>query len=219
MHTKPLAAGITASLVLIALAGCSTEAPVGDGDDSTFIIGAAVASSGFVADYDQPPLTAMKIWADEVNAAGGIDGRQVEFLEEDTQSEIEGSATAAQALLQQGVDMIVSSCDFDYGGPAATVAQQAGLLSFSLCAASPKFGVQGIGDKAFTPRGSVGTQAAVLADLAIEKGWKNVYLALDQSTSYATGLCSAFEKFLKELGGSVAGTTTYTNTEIGRAHV
>ncbi|OJU80785.1 MAG: hypothetical protein BGO11_19475 [Solirubrobacterales bacterium 70-9] len=105
------------------------------------------------------------------------------------------------------------SCDFDFGSPAATVAQKAGVVSISLCASSPKFGVQAIGDLAYTFNPSVATESAVLATFAMEKGWDKAYVLLDDTVAYTQGLCSAFEKFYPELEGEIIGKDTFKNED------
>lgn len=218
MRTKHLiTAGALLATAALTLTACGPGAPDSasgaSSGEAPLVIGAAVALSGFVSAYDVAPLNGLKLKVDEINDGGGLDGRRVEVIEEDTQSVIEGGATAARSLIEKGADVIVSSCDFDFGGPAATVAQQSGLVSFSLCAASPKFGVQGIGDLAFTPRGSVATESAVLSDLAIGSGWENIAVILDDSIAATTGLCSSFAEFFPAAGGSVVSESRYAPTD------
>ncbi|XPP27279.1 MAG: ABC transporter substrate-binding protein [Leucobacter sp.] len=216
MNTRKPLLGSAVLVLALTVVGCSPGQP-GSGEAPTegepIIIGAAIAESGVLADFDVPPLNALKMKVAEINAAGGISGRQIEVLQEDTQSDIARGATAAQSLIDQGADIIVSSCDFDFGGPAATVGQQNGLISFSLCAASPKFGVQGIGDLAFTPRGSIATEAAVLAEYAGDQGWTDIVLLLDDSIAATSGLCSAFDEYFTEDGGTIGGVSQYVNTD------
>lgn len=213
---KSIVLGGLAVGALIAMSGCSNEAPSTHSEipaDQPIIIGAAVAKSGWGIDYDMPPLNALKVKIAEINDQGGVDGRLIELIEEDTQTEIERGATAAQTLIQKGAEIMVSTCDFDFGGPAATVGQQNGLLSLSLCASSPKFGVQGIGDLAFTPRGSIATESAVLSDFAMEKDFVRIAMIIDESSAAASGLCSAFESYFPEAGGEIVSKSSYEPTD------
>jgi branched-chain amino acid transport system substrate-binding protein len=167
------------------------------------VIGAAVAASGFVEPFDKPGLNAFKLAMEDINAEGGIDGRKLELIEGDTRSDINGTPAVAQDLISRKAEVMLVTCDYDFGAPAANVAQKAGIVSFTLCATSPKFGVQGIGDKAYDPMASVGNEGAVLATWAISKGWKKADVMLDGSLAYTRGLCSSFTKFFKELGGEI----------------
>ena len=49
-----------------------------------------------------------------------------------------------------GADLVVVSCDYDFGAPAALAAEAAGKVSFFLCAESIKAGIQGVGPHSFS---------------------------------------------------------------------
>ena len=127
------------------------------------MLGAAVAKTGVIAQYDTQALQAMQLYVDSVNADGGIDGRQIEVMVEDTISEIARTPQVAKSLISKGAEMMIVSCDFDFGSPAALVAQKAGLVSFTLCATSPKFGVRGLATRPMTSTCPVATSAPLWA--------------------------------------------------------
>jgi branched-chain amino acid transport system substrate-binding protein len=212
-----MTAVVAASVSMLVLAACS-KAPEESGSDGdqegsdVLIVGAAVAESGVAAPFDQPSLNSFKLGIADLNEAGGIDGREVRLIEGDTQSDIAKAPGVAEDLIAQGAEILLVTCDFDLGAPAANVAQREGLVSISLCTGSPKFGVQGVGDKAYTLKASVGTEAAVLATFAKQQGWEEVSVLLDDSLSVTTGLCAGFEKFFPELGGTIV-----TNERVDQA--
>jgi branched-chain amino acid transport system substrate-binding protein len=183
--------------------GTTTQATT---NTKPIVIGAAIAKTGLLQPYDVPAYTAFKMAVDEANAKGGVNGRKIEIIDEDTKSEIANGATVAKDLLSKGADIMVVSCDYDFGSPAAQVAQQAGKISFSLCAQSPKFGAQGIGDKAYTVSESVLTEGAVVATFgAQQKHLKKAFLLVDDTLQYDRGLCDGFKKAFTALGGKIAG--------------
>jgi len=51
-----------------------------------------------------------KIWVDEVNAAGGILGRQIEYVEADSTEDPTEGVKAYEYLAEQDVDLMVSGC-------------------------------------------------------------------------------------------------------------
>lgn len=202
-------------LGLLVGAGCggdddSSGSGSGDGkqEQGPIVIGGALGMTGIYEPYDVMGLNAIKLKVNEINAAGGIDGRKIKIITEDTKSEIPRGAATAQKLLDRGADIMLVSCDFDFGSPSATVAQQAGKLVFSVCAQSPKFGVQGIGDKAFTASISVNAEGAALAAFAQERGFKKPFLLLDTTLAYDHGLCDGFKK---GFDGEPAGQATFKN--------
>ncbi len=93
--------------------------------DDPIIIGAAIAQSGVVAPYDEGPAKAMEIAIEEINAKGGVLGRPLKIIYADTKSDIAYGATAAQEVIDQGATMVVVTCDYDFGGAAASVAELA----------------------------------------------------------------------------------------------
>ncbi len=115
---------------LLALAALAV--PAAAEDDLT--IGFAIAKSGWMEAYDTPAATAAMIRIDEINAAGGLLGRQIKVVEADTRTDRAESAKAGLDVLDQGAEMMVVSCDYDFGAPAALVAEGEGMNSFFLCA-------------------------------------------------------------------------------------
>ncbi|MEQ9813723.1 MAG: ABC transporter substrate-binding protein [Azospirillaceae bacterium] len=186
----------------------------------TVTIGSAIALSGFVAPYDEGPMYGALIAIDELNAAGGVLGRQIEWVSADTASDPAQGANAAIEVLGQGAELVIVTCDFDFGAPAALVAQSQGVLTFSTCAADPKFGIQGIGDLAFTMATATAGQGALLAEWSYnEGGWRTVYVLEDTQVEYNRSLCGNFRTRWTELAGadSIVGDDTYnasTDTNI-----
>lgn len=125
-------------LATTALAFMALAVP-GHAEDLT--VGFAIAKSGWMEAYDTPAATAAKIRIDELNAAGGVLGRQIKVVEADTRTERADSATAGLDVLDQGAEMMVVSCDYDFGAPAALAAEGEGMISFFLCAEDVKAGI------------------------------------------------------------------------------
>lgn len=176
------------------------------------IIGAAIAKSGAIAPYDEGPAKAMEIAIDEMNAKGGLLGRQLKIIYSDTKSDIAYGSTAAQDVIDKGAQMVVVTCDYDYGSAAASVADGAGLITFSTCAGDPKFGPSGIGPNAFTMATGAPGQAVALAEWAYNvKGWRSAYILLDTSIAFDASFADFFERRWKELAGAdgLAGKDTF----------
>jgi branched-chain amino acid transport system substrate-binding protein len=176
------------------------------------VIGAAVAQSGLMTPYDDGPLKAMRLAIDDLNAHGGVLGKKVRLVVADTKSDPNQSVNAALSLLQQGAVMLMVSCDFDYGAPAAMAAQGQKVVSFSSCAADPKFGVSGIGPYAYSMGVETPGSGALLAEWAYrQKKYQRVYELKDTMIEYTKSLCDAFDSRWKALAGpaSVVGQDTF----------
>lgn len=180
--------------------------------DDTVTVGFPVALSGFVAPYDDGPRKAALLAIDDINAKGGLLGKKIVSVEADTKSDPGQGATAATEVLSQGAKMVMVTCDFDFGAPAALVAESQNVIAFSSCAADPKFGVQGIGKNAYTMSTTTISQGSTLADWAFkESGFKTVYLLKDTMVEYTKSLCDSFETRWTELAGadSIVGRDTF----------
>ena len=161
-----------------------------------------------------PAWNAFVLKVNQVNKSGGIAGHQIKLITGDTKSIIPNGAVVAKKLIAQGAKIMVVSCDYDFGSPAAGAAQAAGEVSFSLCAQSPLFGVQGVGDKAYTVSESVISEGAVVASFARQKKkLKNAFLFLDTTIQYDRGLCTGFKKAFTTLGGKIAGEADFKGTD------
>ncbi|WP_346047823.1 ABC transporter substrate-binding protein [Actinomadura chokoriensis] len=203
--------GIAATTAL-ALGACVSTAD-GEDDADAIVIGAAIAKTGFMASFDMPVHHSLQIAVDKANASGGIDGRPIRLEAIDNKSDSTQSANAASRLIEQGADLLIVTCNFSTGGPAATVAQNAGVVSFAPCASDTRFGPLGLGDLVFNLGMSIPTEGAALADYAMKKGWKSVYTLTDTELDYPKNTCEAFEKRFTELGGKIAGKDVFRNSD------
>ena len=88
--------GIT---LLAAMALCAVLAAPAQAED-TIKIGVAGAHSGDLASYGVPSLNAAKVVIADVNAKGGILGKQVELVAQDDQCKPELATNAATKLVK-----------------------------------------------------------------------------------------------------------------------
>ena len=213
---------LAAAVLVLVAAGCGGD----DGDDGAapgtteqasedpIIIGSAVALTGGLSSFDLPALAGTEIAIEEINADGGVLGRQLKLVKADTKSDINQGSRAGLEVIEQGADAMIVTLDFNYGGGAAREAQKAGMVVIAPGAGSPKFGVQGIGSMAYTLGIAAQTDSAVAAEWGIEeKKFKTSYLLLDDITDYDKDQCSAFETRWKELGGEILGKDTFKNSD------
>jgi branched-chain amino acid transport system substrate-binding protein len=213
--------GILVALVCgaaLGIGGCgdsdSGSGASGAGGESKdpIVIGYAGGFTGDLAFFDDPAYKGAEIAVEEINKAGGVDGRPLELIKADTKSDINQGSRAGLELVQKDVDAMLVTPDFNFGGGAAREAQKAGKLVISVGAGAPKFGVQGIGPLAYTMGISGVTDGAASAEWAVEKKqFKTAYLLLDDVTDYDKDQCRGFETRFKELGGQIVGKDTFKN--------
>jgi branched-chain amino acid transport system substrate-binding protein len=186
-------------------------------DDDKIVVGFATGASGFMEAYDKPAQDAAMIRIKEINAAGGLLGKQIEVVSADTKSDRAEGAKAGLSVIDEGADLVVVSCDYDFGAPAALAAEDAGLISFFLCAESVKAGIQGVGPHSFSASVLAAVQGATMAEWAFnEKKAKNFYRLLDTWTEYNKGICDGFDWMMPKLeakGAKLVGEDTFKNDD------
>ena len=182
-------------------------------EDDKIVVGFATAASGFMQAYDKPAQDAAMIRIDEINKAGGLLGKQIEVVAADTKTDRAEGAKAGLEVIDKGADLVVVSCDYDFGAPAALAAESAGKVSFFLCAESVKAGIQGVGPHSFSASVLAAVQGATMAEWAYtKKNARNFYRLLDTWTEYNKGICDGFDYMLPKLeGASLVGEDTFKN--------
>ena len=203
---KKLMAVLAASTCLVGVARA---------DDDRIVVGFATAETGFMQAYDKPAQDAAMIRIAEINAAGGLLGKQIEVVNADTKTDRAEGAKAGLSVIDAGADMVVVSCDYDFGAPAALTAESSGLISFFLCAESIKAGIQGVGPNSFSASVLAPVQGATMAQWAYEKkDARTFYRLLDTWTEYNKGICDGFDWMMPQLAdASQVGEDTFMNED------
>jgi branched-chain amino acid transport system substrate-binding protein len=187
-----------------------TPTPEEAAEKEPLIIGAVFNQTGWMAAYDGPPRTAAFLAVDVLNKRGGIMGRPVELIELDGHTDPATVGNAARQLIEQGAEIIIAPCDFDIGAPASQAAQEAGLVGTSLCASSPLYGSEVLGDMQFTASVWNNTMAAGAAEWAYnEQGWRTAAVLTDTSIEYTQSLGDLFKEHWEALGGEIVLDDTY----------
>lgn len=179
------------------------------------VVGFATAESGFMQAYDKPAQDAAMIRIDEINKAGGLLGQQIKVVTADTKTDRAEGAKAGLEVLDKGASLVVVSCDYDFGSPAALAAEAAGKVSFFLCAESIKAGIQGVGPHSFSASVLAAVQGATMAEWSYsKKNARSYYRLLDTWTEYNKGICDGFDWMLPRLkGAQLVGSDTFKNED------
>ncbi len=100
---------LVVALVSTMLIGCGGASGSKGGGSDTFKIGVIGPLTGGAAAYGTAVQYAAQIAVDEINAAGGINGKQVELKAEDDELDAQKSVNAYNSLKDWGMDMLVGS--------------------------------------------------------------------------------------------------------------
>lgn len=213
-------AGLFASMTLVVglLAACGegNEGGSGDGakESDTIKIGVNLELSGPVASYGSSEADGIELAVEEINDAGGIDGKKIVLEKVDNKSDNAEATSAAIKLIDQ--DKVVAIIGAATSG--ATVAQaeiansnKTPLISPS--GTSPGVTVQDDGTvNEFVFRTSFidpfqGTVAANFA--ANDLNVKNVAIYADNASDYSKGLAASFKEDFEASGGTIVAEESY----------
>ncbi len=208
-----LACVLFLSSVLFAACGSDdSDDGGGEGESQEPIkVGFAMGFSGFANAFDGPVFEGARVAIDDINAEGGIDGRQIEVIKSDTGSELDRIEPAALRAIEDGAEIVVTTCDYDYGAPAARAANEEGILAIG-CGGDPLMGYTGIGPLFFNSLTSTNTESAVMATFGREsKDWQSAYMLVDTSIEYSSRGCEFFRESWEAQGGEIVGEDTFDN--------
>jgi branched-chain amino acid transport system substrate-binding protein len=177
--------------------------------EGTYKVGVATGQTGYLAVTDGPTLKGLQMGVAEINAAGGIDGKlTIELDVRNTNSEPAQTATVTQQLIDDGAQMILTPCDLDPSVAGGQIAQRAQIPAISLCASTPTLPTL-VGNYMFSSWYGDNVTGYVLANYAIQQGFKTAWLHLSPDTAYTTKLPEYFGVAFEQAGGTVIGRTNF----------
>jgi branched-chain amino acid transport system substrate-binding protein len=179
-------------------------------EEPPVVVGFAIAQSGWFAPNDTVSEAA-ELAIQDINSKGGVLGRKIVTVYADTKSDRVEAAKAALEVLNKGAELVIISCDYDMGGPAALAAAKAGKIAWSLCAEESRIGR--LGPYVFTigpPTQSIG--AAVAEWGYKEKGFRNLFVLLDDTLEYTREVCFGMTSAWKGLpDAKIVGSDSFKN--------
>lgn len=165
---------------------------------NTVKIGGLYPLTGGLASYGEPAHNTALIAVDDINAAGGINGKKLELVSEDHKCDPKTAASAYQKLVStDGIRVLTAvACSGTVSAMAPNLAQNDVVLlgtvtsADKLTAISPNF---------FRNWASDGQEAKLLADRAVAQGYKKIAVIYEE-TDYAKGLQISLTKDLANSG-------------------
>ena len=168
----------------------------------------AVMRLSIGADDGIPCRRGVEMAVDEVNKAGGINGRQVQLIVEDEKDSPASAVNAVQKLIN--VDKVVAIIGPMTSGDtmaAGKIADEAKVIMISPTATTPK--LSGYGANICRGCSRIDKQAEVLTDY-VAKNWKPKTVAIFFSNEpYGKGCAGLFTKFFEKHGIKVVATESF----------
>jgi branched-chain amino acid transport system substrate-binding protein len=182
----------------------------GRGDRATIRIGYYGDLSGPTFNFGASARNGVLMAADEINQAGGIEGRKIDVLIEDDQGKAALAAASITKLVQEGkVIAVIGGGTSNNSRAAAPEAQAAKVPLIAPSATDPQ--VTQVGDYIFRTCFVDAFQGEVMARFAANTlKAKKAGILLDFNSSYSRGLSDYFELSFSRLGGQVVSKQLYT---------
>jgi branched-chain amino acid transport system substrate-binding protein len=200
--------------LLLALAWTGCKKPDGTtaaGD--TIPIGEYASLTGNEAAFGRSSHRGTELAIEELNKAGGVLGKKLRLLTEDTQSkEGESSTVVSKLISRERVIAVLGEVASGRSLEAAPICQRNKIPMISPSSTNPD--VTQVGDYIFRVCFLDSFQGNALARLAINTlKAKKVAIMSDVSSAYSLGLGEFFQSSFTKRGGTVASTQKYSKND------
>lgn len=206
---------VTTLLVVTALAaGCGSPGTSQNaGSPSEILVGHYASMTGSEATFGQSTDNGIRLAIDEINAAGGVNGKQIKLITYDDKGDTKETGAAVTRLVTKDqVTAVIGEVASTRSLAGAPVCQQYGVPMISPSSTNPR--VTEVGDMIFRICFIDPFQGYVCAKFAREheslKADK-VAILYDQSGAYSKGLAEEFQKAFTALGGTISENQAYNN--------
>ena len=202
---------LVAAMAVTALTGCGSNSGSSSKKDADkYYIGGIGPTTGATAIYGTAVKNGAQIAVDEINAAGGINGKQIEYRFEDDQNDAEKAVNAYNTLKDWGMQMLVGTTTT---APCIAVAGKTAsdnVFQITPSASSPDVLSSGNGNifqVCFTDPNQGIASAQYIAE---NKLATKIGIIYDSSDVYSSGIEEKFEAEAKTQGLNIVSKAAFT---------
>ena len=202
---------LVAAMAVTALTGCGSNSSSSSKKDADkYYIGGIGPTTGATAIYGTAVKNGAQIAVDEINAAGGINGKQIEYRFEDDQNDAEKAVNAYNTLKDWGMQMLVGTTTT---APCIAVAGKTAsdnVFQITPSASSPDVLSSGNGNVfqvCFTDPNQGVASAQYIAE---NKLATKIGIIYDSSDVYSSGIEEKFEAEAKTQGLNIVSKAAFT---------
>jgi branched-chain amino acid transport system substrate-binding protein len=205
-----------AAVLSVGLAACSTSGGEGEGSTDPLKIGTLLPLTGNLAYLGPPEVAGVGQAVDDINAAGGVLGNDVEVVPSDSGDgdNLTVSTNSVTDLLSQDVSAIIGAASSTVTLNVVDSVTEAGVIQVSPANTSTSLSAY---DPLFARTAPPDTvQGQALGSLMLDDGHQKVAF-LTMQDDYATGLRDNVQKAIEDGGGEVVYGGTGDGTEFAQA--
>lgn len=204
---KKFVLSVFALAAIFCAVGCSKK------DSESIKIGGVFPLTGGVSVYGVECKNGIDLAIDEINAAGGVNGRQIVLISEDDEGNPDKSVNAFQKLTtKDGVKLIIGSLT---SGCTKAMTQRAQAMKvLQIAPAATATDITDAGNYIFRACFIDPFQGTVGGKFSIETlGAKKAAILYDIGNDYSVGLTENFEKTFNDLGGTIVAKESYATND------
>lgn len=202
---------LVAAMAVTALTGCGSNSGSSSKKDADkYYIGGIGPTTGATAIYGTAVKNGAQIAVDEINAAGGINGKQIEYRFEDDQNDAEKAVNAYNTLKDWGMQMLVGTTTTSPCIAVAGKTASDNMFQITPSASAPSVLSSGNGNifqVCFTDPNQGIASAQYIAE---NKLAKKIGIIYDSSDVYSSGIEEKFEAEAKDKGLQIVSKAAFT---------
>lgn len=210
---KPRARSAAAALLLASLLSTlpACSPPPEPAAQETIDVGVLLPLSGSLRVWGVNSERGMRLAADQVNAAGGIDGKPIELLVEDSQCDPETAVPILRKWIEEeAVPVVLGAICSSNVLALAPVAESGKIVVLSTGASNPA--ISQAGEFIFRNWPSDRVQGHLSADYAVAQGYESAAVFYVDN-AYGQGLEEVFTERFRQHGGGIVLSPSESYTE------
>ena len=224
------AAGVVAAAGVLTACGGSSSSTAASGSAAgsaagstasgeTIKVGGMGPLSGNVSVYGQAVVNGASLYLKQVNADGGINGKQIEILTEDEQGDATQAVNCFTKMVDEGITALVGDVtttptlavaaeSADYNMPMVTASATAEAVTYDA-------ETDTVNANVFRATFTDPFQGIKMADYAYKKlGYTKAAVIFKKGADYNEGLAENFVNEFESLGGTIADQESYSDGDV-----
>ena len=220
MKRKSFLSLLLVTCMMLSLAACGSSAGAaktdaasdGAASDDKIVIGVISPNTGALAAYGNGIVTGVDLAVDQINAAGGILGRQVEVIKTDDQSDPTECLNAFNSLVAQGVGLIIGSATSGCTSAITDAANEEEICLLAPTATADSITTED--DYIFRACYADSFQGAIAAAYAKQAGYDKVGVVYCAADVYSKGLYDSFSSACEKYGIEVVDSQSTASLDV-----
>ena len=181
-------------------------------ESAPIVIGTISPNTGSLAAYGAAVTTAVDLAVEEINAAGGILGSQVQVINADDQFDPTECLNAFNSLVAQGVGLVVGSVTSGCTSAITGAANEEGVVLLTPCSTADSITTED--DYVFRACYADSFQGAIAAAYASLSGYTEVGVVYCAADTYSKGLYDSFKTACDKYGVTVVAEESTASLDV-----